>query len=183
MAKTIDVKVPDIGDFESVEVIEVLIAVGDQIASEDSLITLESDKATMEIPSPAAGIVMELKITVGDKVSEGDVILVIAADQADAAAPADSEEAPEAEPGLESEPEPEPEAPAIEESEPAATGGLPYASPAVRRLARELEVSLAGLAGTGRKGRITNEDLRTHVKSLARKKLKIDPAKPNPLTV
>ena len=94
MAKTIDVKVPDIGDFESVEVIEVLVSVGDQVAIEDSLITLESDKATMEIPSPAAGAVMDLKVSVGDAVSEGDVILVIGADAAAVADPAEEEPEP-----------------------------------------------------------------------------------------
>jgi pyruvate dehydrogenase E2 component (dihydrolipoamide acetyltransferase) len=154
VAKTINVEVPDIGDFESVEVIEVLVSVGDQIAFEDSLITLESDKATMEIPSPAAGAVMELKVSVGDAVAEGDVILVIGADLADVADPA--EEEPEAEP----EPKPPVETSATSNS------GTPYASPAVRRLARELEVGLDGLKGTGRKGRITNEDLREHVKAL-----------------
>ena len=168
MAKTIDVKVPDIGDFESVEVIEVLVSVGDQVAIEDSLITLESDKATMEIPSPAAGAVMDLKVSVGDAVSEGDVILVIGADAAAVADPAEeepeavSEVEPEGEP--DAKPEPEPESPA--ETPAASKSGTPYASPAVRRLARELEIGLDGLKGTGRKGRITNEDLREHVKAL-----------------
>ena len=174
MAKTIDVVVPDIGDFESVDVVEVLVSPGDQIAFEDSLITLESDKATMEIPSPAAGVVVELKVAVGDKISEGDVILVIGADSAEVAAPAEEDKEPEQEPAPEPEPEqepapepePEPEQEPEPESRPAPKGGVPYASPAVRRLARELEVSLDGISGTGRKGRITNEDLREHVKAL-----------------
>ena len=164
MAKTIDVVVPDIGDFESVDVVEVLVSPGDQIAFEDSLITLESDKATMEIPSPAAGVVVELKVAVGDKISEGDVILVIGADSAEVAALAEEDKEPEQEPAPE--PEPEPEQEPEPESRPAPKGGVPYASPAVRRLARELEVSLDGISGTGRKGRITNEDLREHVKAL-----------------
>lgn len=176
MTKTIDVVVPDIGDFESIDVIEVLVAVGDRIALEDSLITLESDKAAMEIPSPVAGAVAELKVAVGDKVSEGDLILVIGADPVDAindgAAEEESEAAPVPEPEVESKAsakEVSGQAPRVEEPEPAPAAGMPYASPAVRRLARELEVNLDRVAGTGRKGRITNEDLHVHVKSLIKR--------------
>src|SRR5690349_5068297 len=102
-----EVKVPDIGDFKSVEVIEVLVKPGDEVAKEQSLITLESDKATMEIPSPAAGVVKELRIKVGDKVSKGSAILVL--EGADAAAPKES-------------PKPVPPAPAPAAPAPAAKG-------------------------------------------------------------
>src|ERR1041384_3625105 len=81
MAAGIEVKVPDIGDFKNVEVIEVLVKPGDKVAKEQSLVTLESDKATMEIPSPAAGTVKELRIKLGDKLSEGSVILVLEASE------------------------------------------------------------------------------------------------------
>ncbi len=165
MANTIDVLVPDIGDFEGVDVIEVLVTAGDQVALEDSLITLESDKATMEVPSPATGIVNEVKVSVGDTVSEGDVIAVVSS----APEAADDAEA-RPEPETPSVPDPQPVAdqpePAVEDMSSDSPGELPYASPAVRRLARELEVGLDGIVGTGRKGRITNDDLRNHVKAL-----------------
>lgn len=165
MAKTIDVVVPDIGDFESVDVIEVLVAVDDQIAFEDSLITLESDKATMEIPSPAAGVVAELKVAVGDKVSEGDVIVVLTAGSGDVKKSKAAEKKSKAAPAPKVE-KVRRHPPPVKEPAPAHAAGLPHASPAVRRLARELELSLQVIVGTGRKGRITNEDLRAHVKSL-----------------
>ena len=104
-----EVKVPDIGDFGDVEVIEILVAPGDEVAHDQSIISLESDKATMEVPSPAAGTVKELKIAVGDRVSEGDLVLIL---EAATEAPADA--APEPVPETRS--EPEPEAPAIQES-------------------------------------------------------------------
>ncbi len=88
MTQTIEVKVPDIGDFKEVEVIEVIVKPGDRIAAEASLITVESDKATMEIPSPAAGVVREVRVKVGAKVSEGSTILVLEASEADSPTPA-----------------------------------------------------------------------------------------------
>ena len=91
MSQVIEIKVPDIGDFKDVEIIEVMVQAGDSIEQEQSLITLETDKATMEVPSPAAGTVKELKVNVGDKVSEGSVILMLASS---AAAPAEKKEAP-----------------------------------------------------------------------------------------
>ena len=90
----IEVKVPDIGDFTDVPVIEILVAAGDEVAPEDALITLESDKATMDVPSPAAGVVKELSVEVGDKVSAGSLILVLDAAAADGDAPADTDEPP-----------------------------------------------------------------------------------------
>jgi len=185
-----EVRVPDIGEFEDVDVIEVLVAPGDQVLLEQSLITLESDKATMEIPSPWAGVVRELRVAVGDKVSEGSVIAIVEAAETDAAAPqadvasAQSEAAvPAAQAVADAEPtsapqEPQPDgagpaqmlsaAPPLE-SKPAPSALKAHASPSVRRFARELGVELAGVKGTGRKGRITKPDVQLYVKqSLAR---------------
>src|SRR3954469_16507337 len=145
-----EVKVPDIGDFKSVEVIEVLVKPGDPVAKEQSLITLESDKATMEIPSPSAGVVKELKIKVGDKVSKGAPILVLSAgsESAASAAPAAAARAPSATP----EPARAHARPATPAAAPAPSprpvprepqeevGAKPHASPSVRKFARELGV-------------------------------------------
>jgi pyruvate dehydrogenase E2 component (dihydrolipoamide acetyltransferase) len=170
---TEQVLVPDIGDFDEVPIIEVLVAVGDTVAAEDPLVTLESDKATMEVPSPVAGKVAELKVSVGDKVSEGSALLTVEVDGAgpstDEKAPApdvkESKEAGEAE-VVDSAAEAEAEdaaapAPAPAPTSPQAGGGgsAVYASPGVRRLARELGVDLTQIRGTGRKGRITKEDV------------------------
>jgi pyruvate dehydrogenase E2 component (dihydrolipoamide acetyltransferase) len=177
------VLVPDIGDFEDVPVIEVLVAVGDTVAEEDPLVTLESDKATMEVPSPAAGKVAEIVVSVGDKVKEGTPLVKIEVDGAAPSAepaPAPTEErdvtaereeaiAGATDEATPAEPRdgggaPAPSAPpaaAAVASPQAGTRGAPlYASPSVRRLARELGVDLAQVRGTGRKGRITKEDVR-----------------------
>jgi len=158
-----EVHVPDIGDFEAVEVIEVHVAEGSEIAEDDPLITLESDKAAMDVPSPAAGRVVEMRISRGDKVSKGDVILVLAGTGAPAKAP---------QPG----PRPDEPAPAA----PPAAGGEPaspppgvgdvgfskaHAGPSVRKLARELGVDLSRVRGTGVKGRITHDDVKGWVKT------------------
>jgi pyruvate dehydrogenase E2 component (dihydrolipoamide acetyltransferase) len=166
------VLVPDIGDFDEVPVIEVLVSVGDTVAAEDPLVTLESDKATMEVPSPVAGKVSELKVSVGDKVSEGSALLTV---EVDGAAPAEEKAPPpdvkESEEKLESDSikaaetaeaaDAAPPAPAPPTS-PQASGDrtAPYASPGVRRLARELGVDLTHVKGSGRKGRITKEDVK-----------------------
>jgi pyruvate dehydrogenase E2 component (dihydrolipoyllysine-residue acetyltransferase) len=170
------VLVPDIGDFEDVPVIEVLVAVGDTVAAEDPLVTLESDKATMEVPSPAAGKVAEIVVSVGDKVKEGSPLVKIETDGAgpsEEAAPAPTEEptvAAQQEAAVEGAteeeaPAPPPTAPpsaASVASPQAGTGQAPpYASPSVRRLARELGIELASVRGSGRKGRITKEDVRS----------------------
>jgi pyruvate dehydrogenase E2 component (dihydrolipoamide acetyltransferase) len=163
----IQVKVPDIGDFKDVPVIEILVKPGDSIKAEDPLIVLESDKATMEVPAPAAGVVGELLVKIGDKVAEGSPILTLAA-EGGAAAPAAEAPAPAA---PDSKPEPiavtEREegrivsaAPIISPYGPLTDFGAVFASPAVRRLARELEIDLTKIAGTGDKGRITKEDVR-----------------------
>jgi pyruvate dehydrogenase E2 component (dihydrolipoamide acetyltransferase) len=194
------VEVPDIGDFDDVPVIEILVAVGDSVAAEDPLVTLESDKATMDVPAPFGGVVKEINVSVGDSVAQGSPLMTIEATDGDAGAgepaeqaaaadqaarpttpPAESLEAPE-EPTQSSA-----EAPADAPSQapqPQANGGEPrngdgpeigrqaelarpgeagpiYASPSARRLARELGVSLEGAHGSGRKGRITKDDVQS----------------------
>jgi pyruvate dehydrogenase E2 component (dihydrolipoamide acetyltransferase) len=154
-----DVLVPDIGDFTDVPIIEILVSPGDTVAAEDPLVTLESDKATMDVPSPMEGVVQEVKVSVGDSVSEGTLLLTLVAPEA-----AEEEQAKEslAEP---TEQEPAAEEPASSEppaaaAEPAPDSAPPYASPGTRRLARELGVDLAQVSGSGRKGRITGDDVR-----------------------
>jgi len=156
---TQEIKVPDIGDFTDVDVIEVLVAAGDTVAVDDPLITLESDKASMEIPSPAAGVVKALKVSVGDKVSEGSLILLL---EAEGAVQAPSAAAPAPEQAAPAPVAPPPAAPVASAPAPAISGTAPgrvYASPSVRRLARERQIDLVQVVGTGRKGRITKEDL------------------------
>jgi pyruvate dehydrogenase E2 component (dihydrolipoamide acetyltransferase) len=163
MAETRDVPVPDIGDFTDVPVIEVLVSEGDEVVIDQPLVTLESDKATMDVPAPFAGKVAELKVKVGDEVSEGSVLMTVEAAESQAGEDAEGsdggEDAAQPEPTEERQAPEEPEA----EAEPSAPSGdgPAYASPAVRRLARELKVDLAGVKGTGRKGRITKDDLKT----------------------
>ncbi len=159
------VPVPDIGDFKEVEVIEVLVKPGDTVAKEQSLVTLESDKATMEIPSPASGVVKELKLKVGDKVSKGAPILVLAGG-ASAPAPAPKKE-PSREPAKEAAPASAPApAPRPVPREPQEeTGAKPHASPSVRKFARELGVDLARVSGSGPKGRVLHADVQAFVKS------------------
>ncbi|WP_020559061.1 dihydrolipoyllysine-residue acetyltransferase [Thiofilum flexile] len=149
---TEEVKVPDIGDFKSVSVIEVLVHVGDVIKAEDSLITLESDKASMEIPAPKGGKVKEIKVAVGDKVSEGSLILLLETADAASAAPAASAPAPSASAA--------PVAAAPTSNVNADDFRRAHASPSVRRIAREIGVDLAKVAGSGPNGRITEQDVR-----------------------
>jgi pyruvate dehydrogenase E2 component (dihydrolipoamide acetyltransferase) len=171
MAGSIEVKVPDIGDFEEVGVIEVLVAPGDRVEKEGSLITVESDKATMEIPSPVAGVVKELKIKVGDKVAKGSLILIldeaagsapVAPAQSAAAAvsttPAPAVAAVEPPPHPVAKPDPVP----LEPQD--LTVSKPHASPSIRMFARELGVDLSKVKGTGLKGRVTREDVQAFVK-------------------
>lgn len=172
-----DVLVPDIGDFKNIPVIEVLVKPGDTVKAEDSLITLESDKATMEVPAPFAGVVKEMKIKPGDKVSEGMPILsleVIDAAPAPAAATPQKPAAPAPAPAAQTAPPP---AKAVPEPAPApsarpAVGPIDeagftkaHASPSVRRFARELGVDLAQVRGGGPKERILKEDIATFVKN------------------
>ena len=169
------IEVPDLGGDSDVEVIEVHVKVGDVISAEDSLITLESDKAAMEIPSPKAGEVKSVKIKVGDKVSMGAAILELAVAGApakkaapSASAPAATQESAKAAAPAPAAPEPKAApapAPAPAAAAPAGESGNVYAGPAVRKLARELGVQLTQVGGTGAKGRILKEDIHAYVKS------------------
>ena len=179
MPRRQQVLLPDIGDFEEVDVVEVLVSVGDRVEREQSLIVLESDKAAMEIPSPVAGVVEELALKVGDKAGEGALVAVIAVEDSEADSEADAPPA-AAEPAA-PKPEPAPAPPAPSAPPLAGTpnamaevlgGEAPeqratrvHASPSVRRLARELGVNLALTPGSGRKGRITKEDVQQFVKA------------------
>ncbi|MEM9813142.1 MAG: dihydrolipoyllysine-residue acetyltransferase [Pseudomonadota bacterium] len=161
-----EVKVPDIGDFTDVPVVSVLVSVGDTVAEEDPLIELESDKATMEVPSSHAGKVVELKVSEGDSVSEGAVILLI-----EAASATPAVEPPKAPPveAVAAPAAPRPAAPPAAEVRPAAVTdagfGRVHASPSVRAFARTLGIDLAHVNGTGRKGRILREDVSKALKA------------------
>jgi len=168
----VQVLVPDIGDFKDVAVIEVLVKAGDKIAVEQSLITVESDKASMEIPSSHAGVLKELKVKVGDTVNIGDLLAILEG-AVSAAAPAATPSpapAPAAAPAVA--PAATPPAVASVVAAPAAHNpttapvGLPHASPSVRKFARELGVPLAEVKGSGLKGRITAEDIQSFTKSV-----------------
>ena len=186
-ASTIDLVVPDIGDFQDVAVIELLVKVGDTVTEEQSLFTVESDKASMEIPSPAAGTITALTLKLGDKVNAGDVVgqmTVQGAAAAPASAPVAAAPAPAsvAAPAATPAPVAQNAAPVPAAAAPAATaavaaapahnptvppsGQLPHASPSVRKFARELGVPLNEVRGTGRKGRITQEDVMAFTKSV-----------------
>jgi len=209
VSKTIEIKVPDIGDFRDVPVIEVLVAAGDRVDAETGLITLESDKATMEVPSPAAGVIREMRLKLDDTVSEGDVVAILeVADETapDEQPPTESSAADEKstdEPAVGGEPEPTEQTefweqtgpregqaatqaevrgpgalesgPAVDDDEqsgassrgqlPEALPALPYASPAIRKFARELGVDLNRVNGSGDRGRILREDVTAFVKS------------------
>ncbi|HEJ0423953.1 TPA: pyruvate dehydrogenase complex dihydrolipoyllysine-residue acetyltransferase [Citrobacter koseri] len=159
-----DVNVPDIGGDE-VEVTEVMVKVGDKVEAEQSLITVEGDKASMEVPAPFAGVVKELKVNVGDKVSTGSLIMVFEVEGATpAAAPAAAAPAPAAAPAQAAKPAAAPAAKAEGKSEFAENDAYVHATPLIRRLAREFGVNLAKVKGTGRKGRILREDVQAYVK-------------------
>ena len=171
-AGPLDIKVPDIGDFKDVAVIELLVKVGDTVTAEQSLFTVESDKASMEIPSPAAGTITALTLKIGDKVNVGDVVGqmsaqgVAAAPAAVAPAPAPAAAAPAAAPAQAA------AAPVAAAATPAhnptvaPSGQLPHASPSVRKFARELGVPLEEVKGSGNKGRITAEDIQNFTKQV-----------------
>jgi len=170
MPTTKNVNLPDIGDFDSADVIEILVKIGDLVKENDSIITLETDKATMEIPAPFSGKITNLAMKVGDKVSHGDLILTVESDSE----PAEIE----SEPSVKSK---EPEV-SLEDSTPAKdkpnkldqkkeeislnTEPDSHASPSIRKLARELGVSLSKISGSGQKGRILAEDLKSYVKQI-----------------
>ena len=175
-----NVELPDIGDFDSVDVIEVLVKVGDIVNENDSIITLETDKATMEIPAPFAGKVTTLSIKVGDKIAKGELILTLESEseeikgeldqvegksenvvktikQEDIDVNPDNSETPQD--SIKNNDEPQEELSVKTEID-------SHASPSIRKLARELGVSLAKIKGTGQKGRILNEDLKSYVKQI-----------------
>ncbi|WP_295957626.1 dihydrolipoyllysine-residue acetyltransferase [uncultured Xanthomonas sp.] len=194
-AGVVEARVPDIGDYSDVPVIEVLVAVGDTVKKDQGLVTLESDKATMEVPSSVAGVVKELKVKVGDSLSEGKVVALIEVAGSDADAPAASAVQPSAETGGGVEPVPASSAPdklaqreiaqvqatapakaaapsATQSSPPVAFDAdsvlpqkVPYASPAVRVFARELGVDLFQVSGSEQGGRITKDDVQRYVKA------------------
>ena len=190
-----EVRLPDIGDFEDVEVAEVLVSAGDRIEEEQSLIVLESDKASMEIPAPFPGVVAEMKVAVGDAISENALIAIFEVEEGASEEAPTGADAPSAEPETTREPAPapvpapeakaEPEAPRevskpspAEEEDAVVSPDIvattpsdipPHASPSVRRLARELGADLRLVPGTGRKGRISNEDVQAYVKSMIEK--------------
>ena len=178
----VSVEVPDIGDFEDVPVIEILVSPGDTVETDDPLLTLESDKATMDVPAPFAGTIKDIQVSVGDRVSQGRALLTMeqsgsAAGQSEASAAASDGAATEAQapdavesaveaeeasaPAAESGPAPADPEPSPPNPEPAPeeSNGAVYASPSVRRLARERGIDLHGVHGSGRKGRITREDV------------------------
>jgi pyruvate dehydrogenase E2 component (dihydrolipoamide acetyltransferase) len=183
---TTEIAVPDIGDYQDVPVIEVHVSPGDVVAEEDPLVTLESDKATMDVPATAAGQVQDVKVKVGDTVSEGTVIVVVGGDGAGPLTTPPSlvgqqEPPPEATPGgpapapapaVEAPPAPAPAAPAPAPAPAAPAGAIAdftgaHASPSVRRLARELGLDLNAVKGTGEKGRIVKDDLLAAVRGPA----------------
>jgi len=183
MSDVIEVKIPDIGGYKDVPVIEVLVKPGDAVKPEDSLITLESDKATMDVPSPATGVVKELRVKVGDKVSEGSLVLTL---ESPGAGPAAKPAAQEPAPAPQQAPQPALRAAALEippgppllkggdaapPTPPLTKGGdevggfaQAHASPSVRRFARERGVDLPRVKGTGPKERVTKEDVQNYVK-------------------
>jgi pyruvate dehydrogenase E2 component (dihydrolipoamide acetyltransferase) len=182
---TVELVVPDVGDFENIPVIEVLIKPGDTIAKEASLIVLESDKASMEVPSTAAGVVQDVKLKVGDKVSKGTVIATLATTSATPAnapvTPANASSGPStsalrasaqddggaatAVGGAGTQLSSRAERSEVEGQLPSSAGGVVHASPSIRRFARELGVALQSLRGSGPNGRITREDVQRYVKS------------------
>ncbi|HAP92530.1 MAG TPA: branched-chain alpha-keto acid dehydrogenase subunit E2 [Gammaproteobacteria bacterium] len=164
--KIVPVVVPDIGDFDEVEVIEILVSVGDELNEEDSIITLESDKASMEIPTPIAGTVNSINISLGDKLNLGDLILEMqssGATQTEAvvkeapSAPAPTKPAVVAAPAAKAN---------ISETVSNVPAGDSHASPSIRKLARELGVDLSKVSGTGQKGRVLDTDLKGYVKQI-----------------
>lgn len=187
MARTIEVQVPDIGGFKDVDVIDVLVSAGQQLERDAPLITLETEKATMDVPAPQAGRVVELRVNKGDKVSQGSVILILeAADETSAAsaAPASAPVStapsgtskPASAPPPAPPPAPVPVAAAVATAAVPAVAALPgidearfstaYASPSVRKFARELGADLSRITGTGPKQRITHDDVKAWVKRM-----------------
>jgi len=173
MSQLIEVKVPDIGDYKDVPVIEVMVKPGDTIEKEQSIVTLESDKATMDVPSSHSGVVKEVRVKVGDTISEGAVVVLLEesagsativaapATQATPAVSAPPVKAPVAEPPVKLAPPPPP----ISNIPAPTSENTAHASPSVRKFARELGVTITQVTGSGPKGRITQEDVQAFVKA------------------
>jgi len=190
VTQLIEIKVPDIGDFSDIPVVEVLVAVGDSVEAEQSLVTLESDKAMMEVPAPAAGLVRELHVALDDTVSEGDVVAVIVAEdvteatepETETQAAPDKKQPPDTGPSAPQQVPPPQPAQNVTRPAPPSAGSrqsppvpmdanaalplkTPYASPAIRRFARELGVDLTQVTGSSRGGRIVRDDITGFVKA------------------
>jgi len=185
VSREVEVHVPDIGDFEAVDVVEILVAPGDRVAVEDPLVSLESDKATMEVPSPVAGEILSVKVALGDAVSEGSLLVVVAAVDAPEATPPGAGAEPVVPNGAESppmarfaHPQPESQLEAPNRSRARSQPQPPvealgvdrpvraHAGPGIRRFARELGVDLAEIDGSGRAGRVVEADLKQHVRTV-----------------
>jgi len=173
MSQLIDIKVPDIGDYKDVPVIEVLVKAGDHVEKEQSIVVLESDKATMDVPSSHSGVVKEVKVKVGDSISEGAIVLVLEESGATAAAPPPAKAAPAPTASAPPIPAPKVEPPIVRAPVPPPVKNTPvdvdptasHASPSVRKFARELGVTIHQVTGSGPKGRITQEDVQAFIKA------------------
>jgi len=171
MSQIIEIKVPDIGDYKDVPVIEVLVKVGDTVEKEQSIVVLESDKATMDVPSSHSGVVKEVKVKIGDSLSEGSVVIMLEEGASSTAAPAAAPapvaaavpqaKAPAVEPPIKLAPPPPP----VSNTPPPVDDNVSHASPSVRKFARELGVTVSQVKGTGPKGRITQDDVQAYVKA------------------
>ena len=171
MSQIIEIKVPDIGDYKDVPVIEVLVKVGDSVEKEQSIVVLESDKATMDVPSSHSGVVKEVKVKIGDSLSEGSVVIMLEEGASSTAAPAAAPapvaaavpqaKAPAVEPPIKLAPPPPP----VSNTPPPVDDNVSHASPSVRKFARELGVTVSQVKGTGPKGRITQDDVQAYVKA------------------
>jgi pyruvate dehydrogenase E2 component (dihydrolipoamide acetyltransferase) len=168
-AAAVEIKVPDIGDYKDVPVIEVLVKAGDRIEKEQSIVVLESDKATMDVPSSHAGVVKEVKVKIGDNLSQGSVVLILeGGSSASLAAPvaAPVAQAPISKPAAVEPPAVRaPAPPPISNPAPVVDASLSHASPSVRKFARELGVTIQQVKGSGPKGRITQEDVQAFIKA------------------
>jgi pyruvate dehydrogenase E2 component (dihydrolipoamide acetyltransferase) len=166
VAEIKNVLVPDIGNYKDVPIIEVAVKAGDTVKAEQPLLTLETDKATMDVPAPFDGVVKEVKVKVGDKVSEGALILTLEASGTVAASAPSPAAAPAptaaAAPAAQSAPAPSVAAQTV--TAPASTSASAHASPSIRRFARELGVNLPQVRGSGEKGRVTKDDVQNFVK-------------------
>ena len=174
MSQLIDIKVPDIGDYKDVPVIEVLVKAGDQVEKEQSIVVLESDKATMDVPSSHSGIVKEVKVKVGDSISEGAIVLVLEESGSSAATQSSASPAPtKVEVAPAPAPAPKVEPPIVRAPAPPPVSNTPvvvdptasHASPSVRKFARDLGVTIHHVKGSGPKGRITQDDVQAFVKA------------------